>query len=84
MAAITFLKENRKIDDALSIYGAVVKIRNKSYAISFESLRYYEGDNIAFSPKNLVFLESKVRPTSNMILEASQAICNFRVDYKYL
>lgn len=84
MATIIFLKENSKINEAVSNYGAIIKIGRKTYAISFQSSKYYEGDEVSFSPENMRFLEANVRPTPNMIFEARMAIIKYRIDYRTL
>lgn len=84
LATITYIIEKRKINDIVSVYGAIVKIGKKSYAISFESSRYYNGDLVSFSPERVRFLEANVKPSANMMYKTKLAIIDFKVDYRSL
>lgn len=83
-ATITYLNQNSQSEYGMCNFGAIIKIGKKSYAISFQSSKYYNGDEVSFSPKNLKFLELNVRPTDNMIFKTTMAIIRYKIDYKLL
>lgn len=75
---ITYLVESGSVNNVERIFGSIIKIGRKSYVVEFTSSYWWNGDEFTFSPKNLKFKESGVRPTKNMVLTARLEILRYK------
>lgn len=75
---ITYIVETGSINNVEKTFGAIIKIGRKSYSVGFSSSYWWEGDEFTLSSNNLIFKESGVRPTPNMVYEAKNAIRRYK------
>lgn len=75
---ITYLVESGIVNNVERRFGAIIKIGRKSYVVEFCSSYWWDGNEFTFSPKNLNFKESGVKPTPNMVFSARIEISRYK------
>lgn len=81
MTTIKYIKENLQISEFVFIFGILVTRNRKTFAVSFQSKKYFTHSNVQFIPTNIKVLNSGIKQTETMTREINLAIRRISVNY---
>lgn len=81
MTTINYIKENGQVNEFVATFGIIVKKGKKSFAVGFESSKFFNGENVEFMAQNIKILSSGIKSTPTLISEIKRSISKLNVNY---